>query len=90
MQRRIDPMIHAALPETWPLTRIDLTLRAILRCGVYELLERQDVPARVVINEYMDVARAFFDADEPGLVNGVLDTLARQERPQEFASAAAR
>jgi N utilization substance protein B len=88
LQRKIDPIIHEALPETWPLTRIDLTLRAILRCGVYELLERRDVPGRVVINEYVDVARAFFDADEPGLVNGVLDRVARQMRAQEFSASA--
>ena len=84
-QRRIDPIIHAALPPTWPLTRIDLTLRAILRCGVFELLSRRDVPARVVITEYVDVANAFFAADEPGLVNGVLDRVARDVRPEEFS-----
>lgn len=88
-QRRIDPVIHAALPPTWPLTRIDLTLRAILRCGVFELLQRRDVPGRVVITEYVDVARAFFEADEPGLVNGVLDHVARDARPDEFPAAAA-
>jgi N utilization substance protein B len=88
MQRRIDPVIHGALPPGWPLARIDFTLRAILRCGVFELMERRDVPARVVISEYLDVARAFFQADEPGLVNGVLDTVARQARPREFPSAA--
>ena len=88
LQRDIDPLIHAALPPTWPLTRIDLTLRAILRCGVFELLERRDVPGRVVITEYVDVAKAFFDGDEPGLVNGVLDAVGRQERPQEFSAAA--
>lgn len=88
-QRRIDPIIHAALPPTWPLTRIDLTLRAILRCGVFELLARRDVPARVVITEYVDVANAFFSADEPGLVNGVLDRVARDSRPEEFSKAAA-
>lgn len=87
-QRMIDPIIHSALPPTWPLTRIDLTLRAILRCGVFELTERHDVPARVVITEYVDVARAFFDADEPGLVNGVLDHVARDARPEEFSAAA--
>ena len=89
-QRRIDPIIHGALPPTWPLTRIDMTLRAIMRCGVYELLEQRDVPARVVINEYVDVANAFFSADEPRLVNGVLDAVARQARPDEFPSAASR
>ena len=83
-QRAVDPMIHAALPPTWPLSRIDLTLRAILRCGVFELLERRDIPARVVINEYLDVARAFFEDDEPGLVNAVLDTIGRNSRPEEF------
>lgn len=88
-QRRIDPVIHAALPETWPLTRIDLTLRAVLRCGVYELLSRPDIPGRVVINEYVDIASAFFTADEPGLVNGLLDRVARDARPDEFAKAAA-
>jgi N utilization substance protein B len=87
-QRRIDPVVHRALPPTWPLTRIDLTLRAILRCGVFELLERRDVPARVVITEYVDVARAFYEADEPGLVNGVLDAVARSARPGEFPAAA--
>ncbi len=87
-QRRIDPVIHAALPPTWPLTRIDLTLRAILRCGVFELLERRDVPGRVVISEYVDIAHAFYEADEPGLVNGVLDRVARDARPAEFPKAA--
>lgn len=87
-QRRIDPIIHEALPPTWPLTRIDLTLRAVLRCGVYELLERRDVPARVVISEYVDIANAFFEGDEPGLVNGVLDHVAHESRPQELPKAA--
>ena len=88
-QRRIDPVIDAALPPTWPLTRIDLTLRAILRCGVFELISRRDVPARVAIAESVDVAKAFFSADEPGLVNGVLDRVARDMRPEEVAKAAA-
>jgi N utilization substance protein B len=87
-QRQIDPIIDAALPPTWPLIRIDLTLRAILRCGVFELLSRRDVPARVAINEYVDVAKAFFSADEPGLVNGVLDRVARDTRPDETTKAA--
>jgi N utilization substance protein B len=88
-QRQIDPMIDDALPPTWPLTRIDLTLRAVLRCGVFELLERRDVPARVAISEYVDVAGAFFyGGDEPGLVNGVLDHIARDVRPDEFPKAA--
>lgn len=89
-QREIDPVIDRSLPPTWPLTRIDLTLRAILRCGVYELQERKDVPAKVVISEYVDVANAFFTSDEPGLVNGVLDSVAHNVRPGEFPAAPAR
>jgi N utilization substance protein B len=90
LQRRIDPKIHKALPATWPLKRIDVTLRAVLRCGVFELMERPDVPARVAINEYVEIAHAFFEGEEPGLVNGVLDTIARAERPDELPAAAAR
>ncbi len=85
-QRRIDPAVHLALVEDWPLKRIDVTLRAILRAGVYELIARKDVPARVVITEYIDVAKAFFVEDEPGIVNGVLDRLAHDLRPDEFAN----
>jgi N utilization substance protein B len=84
MQREIDPTIHAALVEGWPLKRVDATLRAILRAGVYELIKRADVPARVVITEYVDIAKAFFTEDEPRLVNGVLDRLAHDLRPAEF------
>lgn len=87
-QRRVDPVIHESLPATWPLKRIDSTLRAILRCGVFELLERPDIPARVVITEYVDVARAFFEGDEPGMVNAVLDTVAHRSRPDEFRTTA--
>jgi N utilization substance protein B len=87
-QRTIDPIIHAALPATWPLKRIDMTLRAILRCAVLELLRSPEVPARVIIKEYVEIADAFFSADEPGLVNGVLDHVARDLRPGEFNATA--
>ncbi|SHG48505.1 NusB antitermination factor [Kaistia soli DSM 19436] len=84
-QRNLDPAIHTSLSADWPLSRIDVTLRAILRCGTYELVGRRDVPARVVITEYVDVARAFFGiGDEIKLVNAVLDTAARRLRPDEF------
>ena len=83
-QRKLDPVVNQALVDDWPLKRIDTTLRAILRVGSYELIHRKDVPARVVINEYIDVARAFYEADEPRMVNGVLDRLAREYRPAEF------
>jgi transcription antitermination factor NusB len=86
-QRTIDPMVHTALVEDWPLKRVDSTLRAILRCGSWELLRRKDVPGRVIITEYLDVARAFYEEDEPKLVNGVLDRIAKQVRPEEFGGA---
>lgn len=84
-QREIDPKVNKALAIDWPLKRVDATLRAILRCGVYELIKRRDVPARVVITEYVEVARAFFDEDEPRIVNGVLDRIGREIRPTELA-----
>ena len=77
-QLDIDPSIDNALTDDWPMTRIDATLRAILRAAAFELLGRQDIPARVVINEYVDIARAFYEDDAPGMVNAVLDTIARQ------------
>jgi N utilization substance protein B len=86
-QRRVDGAVDTALKEGWPLRRIDLTLRAALRAGAFELMYRQEVPVRVVISEYVEVAKAFFAEDEPRLVNGVLDKIAREARPEEFASA---
>lgn len=83
-QRRLDPMIDAALARGWPLKRIDTVLRAILRAGAYELDKKRDVPARVVVSEYVDVAHAFVDEEETGMVNAVLDQLARQLRASEF------
>jgi N utilization substance protein B len=86
-QRRLDPLIDQALQKSWPLKRIETVLRAILRAGVYELDKKPDVPARVVVAEYVDVAHAFVDRDETGMVNAVLDQLARQLRGQEFDAA---
>ena len=83
-QRDIDPLVDQQLAAGWRLDRVDSILRAILRSGVYELLERPDVPARVVINEYIDIAHDFFSEDEPKVVNGVLDKIARRLRPGEF------
>ncbi len=77
-QRPIDRKIDATLAEKWPLKRIEAVLRAILRAGAYELMFRKDVPARVVISEYVEIAHRFYNEDEPGLVNGVLDALARR------------
>lgn len=74
-QRKLDPVIDKHLASSWRLNRIDSTLRAILRAGAYELIERSDVPPAVVISEYVDVAHAFFEKDEPKVVNGVLQNL---------------
>jgi transcription antitermination protein NusB len=83
-QREIDPMIDQQLAQGWRLTRIDSILRAILRAGTFELMELDDVPPRVIISEYIDVAHAFFEGDEPRVVNGVLDSLARKLRPGDL------
>jgi N utilization substance protein B len=83
-QRDIDPLVDRQLAEGWRLTRIDAIVRAILRAGVFELMERNDVPARVVINEYINVAHSFFSGEEPKVVNGVLDRLGRRLRAADF------
>ena len=83
-QVEIDRAIAGALSEKWKLERVDSILRAILRCAVYELVARRDVPARVAIDEYVAVAGAFFGGDEPGFVNAALDTIARRKRAPEF------
>lgn len=83
-QREIDPLVDDQLATGWSLVRVDSILRAVLRAGVCELLDRTDVPVRVVINEYINVARHFFSEDEPRVVNGVLDKIARKVRAAEF------
>ncbi len=87
-REEIDRAIAAALPEDWPLKRLEMVLRAILRAATYELLVRADVPPRVTINEYLDIAHAFFSGKEPGMVNGVLDRLAHTLRPADLAASA--
>jgi N utilization substance protein B len=88
-QSSLDPKIDAALSRGWPLKRIEAVLRAVLRAGAYELACRNDVPARVVMSEYVDVANAFVDKEETGMVNAVLDQLARQFRAAEIAGGSA-
>jgi transcription antitermination protein NusB len=83
-QLEIDPLIDKQLAEGWRLTRVDSILRAILRAGAFEILVRNDVPAKVIISEYVDIAHAFFAEDEPKVVNGILDKLGHRARPQEF------
>ena len=83
----IDTILAAVLPPDWPMDRLEVLLRAILRAGCYELLARAAVPARVVITEYVELAHAFFTGGEPKMVNGVLDRLARNLRPGELDGA---
>jgi len=86
-QDAIDLLIADALAEDWPISRLDPVLRAVMRAGVAELGMTDGPPARVVINEYLDVSHGFFMGDEPRMANGVLDKLARQIRPQDFVAA---
>lgn len=83
-QRDLDPAIDAILASGWPLKRIETILRAILRAGFYELAHRPDVPARVIVSEYVDIAGAFLEREETGMVNAVLDQLGRRARPAEY------
>ncbi|WP_428487677.1 transcription antitermination factor NusB [Rhodopila sp.] len=83
-QAAIDTMVSEALPAEWPLNRIDPVLRALLRAGAAELKMADGPPIKVVISEYLDVARGFFTGPEPGIANAVLDRLARLLRPANF------
>ena len=85
-QLPIDRALDDTLAEGWPLKRVEALMRAIMRAALYELRSRPDVPARVAVTEYVDVAAAFFGSDESGMINAVLDALARQTRSAEFAS----
>lgn len=77
----IDALISGRLAEGWSLARLDKPMKAILRAGAYELLARPDVPTASIINEYLDVAHAFYDRRETGFVNGLLDAIAKAVRP---------
>lgn len=83
-QRAIDRTLDETLSAGWPLRRVEALMRAILRAALFELKHRRDVPARSVIAEYVDVAAAFFGKEESGMINAVLDGLARQVRAGEF------
>jgi len=76
----IDTLITGNLATGWALDRLDRPLRQVLRAGVYELIARPDVPTAAVIDEYVDVAHAFYEAKEAGFVNGLLDAVARAVR----------
>ena len=80
----LEKTVSGALAQDWTWARIDRLVRAILLAGAYELVHRQDVPARVVINEYVEISHAFYDKGEPNFVNSVLDRVARQARSAEL------
>jgi len=84
-QEQIDPAVKDILAEGWKLTRLDATVRAILRAGAYEIIYRTDVPPKVTIAEYVRMAESFFEGDEVGFVNGVLDKLAHVHRAAELS-----
>lgn len=86
-QRKLDPIIDKHLASKWRLNRIDSTLRAILRAGAFEIMLRDDVPHAVVISEYVDVAHAFFEEDEPKVVNAVLQNIWKTRQADIEASA---
>jgi N utilization substance protein B len=79
-QARIDQGIVKRLASGWRLERLDATARAVLRAGAYELMYRPDVPTEVVINEYVEIAKSFFEGPESGFINGALDAIARDAR----------
>ena len=83
-QVEIDRAIAQCLAADWRLERVDSILRAILRAAAFELIARRDVPARAVIDEYVEVAHAFFSGDEPAFVNAALDKMAHRKRAAEF------
>lgn len=86
-QREVDRAIDAVLAKGWPLVRVEAVIRAILRAGGFELLARKDVPMKVVIHEYGDIAAAFYEGDEIGMVSAVLDAMARDMRAGELSGA---
>jgi N utilization substance protein B len=81
----LEQTVSAALAKDWTWARIDRLVRAILLAGAYELVHRKDVPLRVAINEYVEIAHAFYDQGEPSFVNSVLDRVGRNARPSELA-----
>jgi transcription antitermination protein NusB len=83
-QKRIDPAIDDLLAKGWPLKRVEAVMRAILRAGAWELMLTPDTPVKVVISEYVDIARAFFEKEETAMVNAVLDRMARDARSGEM------
>ena len=83
-KEELEQTLTGALAEDWTWARVDRLVRAILLAGAYELIHRTDVPPKVAINEYVEIAHAFYDQGEPNFVNSVLDRVARQARSAEL------
>ena len=79
-QGDVDKAIGRRLATGWRLDRIDATARSILRAGAFEIMRRPDVPAEVAIDEYVEIAKSFFEGPESGFINAALDAIARDER----------
>jgi N utilization substance protein B len=79
-QEAVDAAVRRRLASGWKLERIDATARSILRAGAYELIRRREIPAEVAIDEYVEIAKSFFEGPEPGFINAALDAIARDER----------
>ena len=84
-KEELEKTLTGALAQDWTWERVDRLVRAILLAGAYELIHRKDVPSKVAINEYVEIAHAFYDQGEPNFVNSVLDRVARQSRSAELA-----
>ena len=82
--QKIDSILSGALKNDRDIQKLDVLLRAVLRAGIFELFFLASVPVRVIINEYVELARAFYSENEPSLVNGVLDAVARVVRRQDL------
>lgn len=83
-QGEIDKMIAKNLSKNWTMKRLDLTLRAILRSGCYEILRRPDVPALVIIDQYVSITAEFHEDNQTGFVNRILENMAKSVREAEF------
>ena len=84
-KEELEQTLTGALAQDWTWERVDRLVRAILLAGAYELIHRKDVPSKVAINEYVEIANAFYDQGEQNFVNSVLDRVARQSRSTELA-----
>jgi N utilization substance protein B len=79
-QRKIDPVVNDSLLPDWPLSRIDSTMRALLRGATFDIMMRLEVPTNLIVDGYLEVAKAFYGEEEPKVVNAVLDRVARRLR----------